>query len=134
MQGENRAGSWVGRIWTGPPTRERKGPNPKPEIRGPKEGRNPKSEWPEPGFGLRYSAFFRVSALGIRIWAAGDGWYYPVTPSGSQGCIKLPDRESSRSGRQRAWALDLLAPFCLRGRCEPGRLAVRELDADPARS
>jgi hypothetical protein len=34
---------------------------------------------PGRGFGLRYSAFFRVSALGIRIWAAGDGWYCPVT-------------------------------------------------------
>jgi hypothetical protein len=59
---------------------ERKGPNPKPEIRGPKEGRNPKSEIPKRGFGLRYSAFFRVSALGIRIWAAGGGWHYPDTP------------------------------------------------------
>src|SRR5664279_2065172 len=56
-----------GRIWTVPPTRERKCPNPKPEIRGPKEGRNPKSDMPQRGFGLRYSAFFRVSALGFRI-------------------------------------------------------------------
>src|ERR1017187_10356121 len=66
-----------GRIWTVPPTRERKGPNPKPEIRGPKEGRNPKSEMPERGFGLRYSAFFRVSDFGLRVWAAGGGWYCP---------------------------------------------------------
>src|ERR1035441_7150079 len=68
-----------------PPTRERKGPNPKPEIRGPKEGRNPKSEMSERGFGLRYAAFFLVSALGIRIWAAcggGGGWYCPDTPPG----------------------------------------------------
>jgi hypothetical protein len=78
---ELRCAALRGRIWTVPPTRERKGPNPKPEIRGPKEGRNPKSEMPERGFGLRYSAFFRVSALGIRIWAAGDGWYCPDTPS-----------------------------------------------------
>ena len=70
----------AGRMWTVPPTRERKGPNPKPEIRGPKEGRNPKSEMPERGFGLRYSAFFRVSALGFRIWAAGGRWYFPDTP------------------------------------------------------
>ena len=34
----------------------------------------------ERGFGLRYSAFFRVSAFGIRIWAAGSGWYCPNTP------------------------------------------------------
>ena len=39
--------------------------------------RNPKSEMPECGFGLRYSAFFRVSALGFRIWGAGGGWYCP---------------------------------------------------------
>ena len=70
----------AGRIWTVSPTRERKGPNPKPEIRAPKEGRNPKPEMLQRGFGLRYSAFFRVSAFGIRIWAAGDGWYCPYTP------------------------------------------------------
>ncbi len=46
---------------TVPPTRKRKGPNPKPEI-------------PKRGFRLRYSAF------GIRIWAAGGGWYCPDTP------------------------------------------------------
>jgi hypothetical protein len=34
----------------------------------------------ERGFGLRYSAFFRVSAFGIRIWAAGGGWHYPDMP------------------------------------------------------
>jgi hypothetical protein len=34
---------------------------------------------PKRGFGLRYSAFFRVSALGFRIWAAGGEWYCPVT-------------------------------------------------------
>src|ERR1035441_4540714 len=72
-----RLGDRRGIIWTVPPTREREGPNPKPEIRGPKEGRNPKSDIPEHGFGLQYSALFRVSALGIRIWAAGGGWYCP---------------------------------------------------------
>ena len=82
--------------WTVPPTRERKGPNPKPEIRGPKEGRNPKSEMPERGFGLRYSAFFRVSALGIRIWAAGGGWCYPDTPELLRAASSSTDRELSR--------------------------------------
>src|SRR5664279_1120986 len=80
VNGESRETAVLGRIWTVPPTRERKGPNPKPEIRGPKEGRNPKPEMLERGFGLRYSAFFRVSAFGIRIWAAGSGWYCPNTP------------------------------------------------------
>ena len=42
--------------------------------------RNPKSEMLERGFGLRYSAFFRVSAFGIRIWSAGGGWYCPDVP------------------------------------------------------
>ena len=45
----------VRRTLTVPPTRERKGPNPKPEIRGPIEGRNPKPEIPKRGFGLRNS-------------------------------------------------------------------------------
>ena len=65
---------------TVPPTRERKGPNPKPEIRGPIEGRNPKPEIPKRGFNLRYAAFFRVSAFGIRIWAPGGWRYYSDTP------------------------------------------------------
>jgi hypothetical protein len=56
-----------GRIWAVPPARERKGPNPKPEFRGPKEGGNPKPEMPELDFGVQDSAFFRVSAFGIRI-------------------------------------------------------------------
>src|ERR1017187_7134666 len=30
-----------------------------------------------------------------------------------------------RSGSEWAWVLDLLAPSCPRGRCEPGRFAVR---------
>ena len=46
------------------------------ECRGP----NPKPEMPKRGFGHRHSAFFRVSAFGIRIWAADDGWCYPDTP------------------------------------------------------
>ena len=54
-------------IWTVPPTRERNGRNPKPEMI-------------ERGIGLWYSAFFRVSAFGIRIWAAGGDWYCPDPP------------------------------------------------------
>jgi hypothetical protein len=57
----------LGLIFTVPPTLERK-------------GRNPKSEIPKRGFNLRYWAFFRVSAFGIRIWASGGEWYYPDTP------------------------------------------------------
>jgi hypothetical protein len=71
-------------VWRVSPTRERKGPKPKPEIRSPKEGRNPKPEMIERGFGLRCSAFFRVSAFGIRIWAAGGGRFCPDT-SGAGG-------------------------------------------------
>ena len=81
VNGESGGTAALGRIWTVPPTRERKGPNPKPEIRAPKEGRNRKPEMLERGFDIRYSAFFRVSAFGIRIWAAGGGWYYPDTPA-----------------------------------------------------
>ena len=47
----------------------------------------------ERGFGIGYSAFFRVSAFRIRIWAAGGGWYYPDTPaalSGSPFFIPVP--------------------------------------------
>jgi len=89
-----------GRIWTVPPTRERKGPNPKPEIRGPKEGRNPKPEMLEVAstFGLRYSAFFRVSAFGIRIWAAGGGWYCPDTPSTARSSTDFYCRPSANVG------------------------------------
>src|ERR1035441_1439679 len=32
-----------------------------------------------------------------------------------------------RSGSEWAWVLDLLAPSCPRGRCEPGRFAVRNI-------
>ena len=46
-------------------TRERKGPNPKPEMIEVAST-----------FGLRYSAFFRVSVFGIRIRAAGGGASY----------------------------------------------------------
>ena len=60
---------------------------------------------PERGFRLRYSAFFRVSALGLRIWAADGGWYCPVRPppvgSGSFLCVPFatlrlhfPDKEN----------------------------------------
>jgi hypothetical protein len=42
--------------------------NPKPEIRRPKEGRNPKESGDRFGvFGLRISAFFRPSDFGFRI-------------------------------------------------------------------
>src|ERR1035437_2535244 len=89
-----------GRIWTVPPTRDRKGPNPKPEIRGPKEDRNPKPEMLLRGFGLRYSAF------GIRIWAAGGGWYCPDRPEWG-----------GRSG-----LFEYARPtMCSRGRTEAGR-------------
>ena len=87
-----------GRIWTVPPTRERKGPNPKPESRGPKEGRNPKPEMIEVAstFGLRYSAFFRFSVFGIRIWAAGGGWYCPDTPD-TRGRLTPPPCPGGRA-------------------------------------
>src|SRR5664279_2272959 len=52
---ECRKQKWAGRCLTVPPNRERKGPNPKPEIRGPIEGRNPKPDIPKRGFGLRNS-------------------------------------------------------------------------------
>jgi hypothetical protein len=51
------------------------GPNPKPEARRPKEIRRPKAEVshsPSPSFGFRISAFFRVSAFGLRISGLRD--------------------------------------------------------------
>ena len=57
--------------------------------------RSQKSEMPERGFGLRYSAFFRVSALGFRIWAAGGGWYCPVRLTGAK-CEAFVVPEGSR--------------------------------------
>jgi len=52
---ESRKQKWAGRCLILPLTRECKGPNPKPEIRWPKEGRNPKPDIPKPGFGPRNS-------------------------------------------------------------------------------
>jgi hypothetical protein len=70
---------------------------------------------PERGFGLRYSAFFRVSALGIRIWAAGGGWSCPDTPSLRQPeTFFLPQSGAMLTNLTVEWAfsqLDLFAPF-----------------------
>jgi hypothetical protein len=44
---------------------------------------------PKRGFGLRYSAFFRVSALGFRIWAAGGGYYFPVRPPDPSHSLRI---------------------------------------------
>ena len=62
---------------------------------------------PERGFGLRYSAFFRVSALGIRIWAAGDGLYFPDTPVArfalEPGCL-IGNRDTGIKLESPAWS------------------------------
>jgi hypothetical protein len=57
-------------------------PSAKAQFRGPKEGRNPKPEMLERGFGHRDSAF-------VRIWAAGGGWYCPDALSPSRSLIKF---------------------------------------------
>jgi hypothetical protein len=55
-----------------------------------------------------------------------------MAPSFCQGCVKLrigPRAVPARSGRERKKATEGPAPKPIPTRCEPGRLAVRELDA-----
>jgi hypothetical protein len=78
----------TGHTWAVPPSRERQGRNPKPEML-------------ERGFGLRYSAFFRVSAFGIRIWAAGGGWYFPDAPVAAKARCLAPPGMGLESGQWR---------------------------------
>ena len=51
------------------------GRRPKPEARRPKEGRNPKPEWPSAsGFGLRISELGLLSAFDLRPSAFNRPW------------------------------------------------------------
>src|ERR1035438_4765703 len=64
------------------------------------------------------------------------GWLWVALPRLSRldvGCSTFnvrcfgPRTVPVRSGSEWAWVLDLLAPSCPRGRCEPGRFAVVRL-------
>ena len=100
-----------GRVCTAPPTRGRNGSNPKPETRGPKGGRNPKAEMPKRGFGLRYSAFFWVSACGIRTWTSGllapsssnPAPDRPAGPPGASPYTSVPGQRYYGKGPVRLW-------------------------------
>src|ERR1039458_8308445 len=55
----------------------------------------------------------------------------PAWVVSGQNYVKLwigPRTVPVRSGSEWAWVLDLLAPSCPRGRCEPGRFAVRNIE------
>src|SRR5208283_5243914 len=52
----------------------------KAQTRSPKSEGRKKAETRNPICPSVASAFFRVSALGLRIWAADGGWYCPVRP------------------------------------------------------
>src|ERR1035437_1387670 len=83
--------------------------------------------WLWGGFGLRSLCLVYAYYMALR-------WLWVALPRLSRldvGCSTFDVRCSGsrtvpvRSGAGWAWGLDLLAPSCPRGRCEPGRFAVR---------
>src|ERR1017187_3238186 len=83
--------------------------------------------WLWGGFGLRSICLVYAYYMALR-------WLRVALPRLSRlevGCSTFDVRCSGprtvpvRSGSEWAWVSDLLAPSCPRGRCEPGRFAVR---------
>jgi len=122
---ESRKQKWAGRCLILPLTRECKGPNPKPEIRWPKEGRNPKPDIPKPGFGPRNSdlgGWRRVVLSRYARTAGGGHCNLDKAPSVSiLGMATVGGREAGRldrigaraeGGRQGRRARVLACPGC----------------------